>query len=80
MSMIFKQIRYLYWFFLQIKINITDDNKRPIFSQAEYLKGVEENSKLEGVLMTVTAQDWKKEKLVECNCTYRLIGVYYTYL
>lgn len=81
-NMIFKQIRHddLYWFFLQVKINITDDNERPVFSQAEYQKKVEENTKLEGVLMTVTAQDRKNEKLVECNCTYRLIGVYYIYL
>lgn len=74
-NMIFKQIRHLYWFFLQVKINITDDNERPVFSQAEYQKKVEENTKLEGVLMTVTAQDRKNEKLVECNCTYRLIGI-----
>lgn len=81
-NMIFKQIRHddLYWFFLQVKINITDDNERPVFSQAEYQKKVEENTKLEGVLMTVTAQDRQKENITACNCTYRLIGVYYIYL
>lgn len=27
--------------------------------------------------MTVTAQDRKKGNIVECNCTYSLVGVYY---
>ncbi|XP_052700895.1 protocadherin Fat 4-like isoform X2 [Crassostrea angulata] len=60
---------------VMVMIIITDDNERPFFSQAEYRKGVEENTKLEGVLMTVTAQDRKKENITACNCTYRLIDI-----
>lgn len=75
----FKHIRHLYWFFWQVTINITDDNERPFFSQPEYHEEVEENTKLDGVLITVTAQDRKGGKIVKCNCTYRLDGVYCIY-
>lgn len=75
--LIFKHIRHLYKFVWQVTINITDDNERPFFSQPEYREKIEENTKQEGVLMTVTAQDWKRGNKVECNCTYSLVGVYY---
>lgn len=76
-SIIFKHKRHLYKFVWQVTINITDDNERPFFSQPEYLREIEENTKQEGVFMTVTAQDRKRGNIVECNCTYSLVGVYY---
>lgn len=76
-SIIFKHKRQLYKFVWQVTINITDDNERPFFSQPEYREKIEENTKQEGVFMTVTAQDRKRENIVECNCTYSLVGVYY---
>lgn len=76
-SIIFKQKRHLYKFVWQVTINITDDNERPFFSQPEYREKIEENTKQEGVFMTVTAWDRKRGNIVECNCTYSLVGVYY---
>ena len=73
--LLFWYLHVSYFNFWQVRINITDDNVRPFFAQPVYRKEVEENLQLRDFLMiTVTANDTKKDGVVPCNCTYSIKG------